>query len=190
MLWSNLAYDAMGSLISALRLLEYGVLTDTWSLMRGAFESACYADYFARNCDRVAAFADIGERMKADFSVNIATELKKQSIGFDTVRSFLERVYGQDMRQFYSRLCMYGVHASPWRAGFRIGKDEPEVRAYLSIGHRNLAMCLTDFAATGKYTMDILFETWPDLMSKNRTLTIRHQALEAEFTIIFTKALG
>jgi len=184
----NLGYDAMGSLISALRLLEYGVLADTWLLMRGAFESACYADYFARNRDRVTAFADIGERMKTDFSTNIATELKKQGLGFDTVRPFLEDVYAQDMKQFYARLCMYGAHASPWRPGFRIGKGEPEVRAYLSVGHRNLALCLTDYAATANYTMGILFDTWPDLMSKNGTLAIRHRALEEEYITVFTKA--
>jgi hypothetical protein len=184
----NLSYDATGSLISALRLLEYGVLADAWLLMRSAFESTCYADYFARNCDRVAAFADIGERMKTDFSASIAAELKKQDLGFDTIRPFLEEVYSQDMKRFYARLCMYGAHASPWRSGFRIGKDEPEVRAYLSIGHRNLSLCLTDFAATAKYTMGILFETWPDLMSNNGTLVIRHKALEEEFTAVFTKA--
>ncbi len=184
----NLAYDAMGSLISALRLLEYGVLADTWLLMRGAFECTCYADYFARNCDGVAEFADIGERMKTDFSVNIAAELRKQGLGFDTVRQFLEKIYGQDMKQFYGRLCMYGAHASPWRPGFRIGKNEPEVRAYLSIGHRNLALCLGDYAATAKYTMGILFETWPDLMRKNETLVIRHNAFEEEYKAVFTKA--
>jgi len=43
----NMAYDAMGSLISALRLLECGVLADAWSLIRVAFESACYAEFFA-----------------------------------------------------------------------------------------------------------------------------------------------
>jgi len=60
----NMAYDAMGSLISALRLLEHGVLADAWSLTRGAFESTCYAQFFALNKSRVAEHTQIGEAIK------------------------------------------------------------------------------------------------------------------------------
>ena len=52
----NMAYDAMGSLISALRLLECGVLADAWSLIRAAFESTCYADFFTLNKSKVTDY--------------------------------------------------------------------------------------------------------------------------------------
>jgi hypothetical protein len=181
----NLAYDALGSLISALRLLEYGVLADTWALMRCAFESACYADYFTRNDTKVAGFLDVGQRIKADSSMNVAVELRRKGLGFDEVRKFLEKKYSQNMGQFYSTLCSFGAHASPVRSGFRISQNEPEVRAYLSIGHRNMAFCLAGYAATVSYTMGILFDAWPQLLQNQPALLIRYKALNDEYQCVF-----
>lgn len=181
----NLGYDAVGSLISALRLMGYGVIADAWSLIRGAFESTCYAEFFALNTNKVKDYLQIAETINRNHSANILNELRDAKLTIGQVRCFLEKHDSENRTEFYARLCNFGTHASPVRSGFRIKKDEPEVRAYLSIGHRDLIQCLTDFAATTKYTMGIPFDTWPDLMRKKPLLLAQYAALEEEYKIIY-----
>ncbi len=73
----NLAYDAGGSVISALRLLKYGVLADAWSLIRGAFESSCYAEFFCHEGHKVKDYLLIGERLMSNRSVDIRQEVNR-----------------------------------------------------------------------------------------------------------------
>ena len=181
----NLDYDAVGSLISALRLMEHGVLADAWSLIRGAFESTCYAEFFTLNTNKVKDYLQIAETIDRNHSANILNELRDAKLTIGQVRRFLERQDNENSTKFYARLCNFGTHASPVRSGFRIKKDEPEVRAYLSIGHRDLIQCLTDFAATARYTMGIPFDTLPDLMRKKPLLLSQYAALEEEYKTIY-----
>jgi hypothetical protein len=181
----NLAYDATGSLISALRLLQYGVLADTWSLIRSAFESTCYAEFFSHNQGSVADYVQIAEEINRDNSVNVGPSMKTAKLRMADVRTWLENNDKRNRKSFYSRLSNFGTHASPVRSGFRMLPEEHEVRAYLSIGHRHLIQCIHDLAAVAKYAMGIPFETWPQLMDKQPPLTIRYYALEAEYPYIF-----
>jgi hypothetical protein len=183
----NLAYDAMGTLISALRLLEYGILADAWSLIRGAFESTCYAEFFSQNPERVPDYIRVVERIERDRSLNVRAVLEKVDLQFPEIRSFLEKSDQANRKAFYSTLSTFGTHALPFRAGFRMRVKEPEVRAYLSIRHRDLMQCVADFAATTKYTLGIPFEAWPDLMPKEPALVIRYKALEEEYQYIFSR---
>lgn len=184
----NLAYDAWGSLISALRLMEYGLLADAWSLIRGAFESTCYAEYFILNPDKVKDYLQIGEAINRNPSVNAIKEFRDARLTISEVRQFLEKHDREDRTCFYSRLCNFGTHASPVRAGLRVRVDEPEVRAYLSIGHRKLIWCLADFAATAKYTLGIPFDAWPDLMQRKTSLFDQYRSLLEEYKAIYEPA--
>jgi hypothetical protein len=184
----NMAYDAMGSLISALRLLEHGVLADAWSLIRGAFESTCYAEFFALNKGRVAEHTQIGEAIKHNRSANVGTELRKVGLAIGAVMKSLQKHDGQNRTGFYSRLCNFGTHASPVRPGLRIRVDEAEVRSYLSIGHRELMQCLADFAATAKYTLSIPFVAWPELMERKMSLFSQYRSLLEEYKTIYEPA--
>jgi len=177
----NMAYDATGSLISALRLLEYGVLADAWSLIRGAFESTCYAEFFALGKGKVAAYMRVGEVMVQNPSADVRREITKAGLAVQRVMASLEEHDGQGRTSFYSRLCNFGTHASPVRSGLRIKVDEPEVRAYLSIGHRGLIQCLADFTATAKYTIGIPFDAWPELMQRERDLFNQYRSVIEEF---------
>ena len=184
----NMAYDAMGSLISALRLLEYGVLADAWSLIRVAFESTCYAEFFALNKSMVRDYLQIVETIKYNRSADVAKEVTKLQLAVKKVMKSLQDHDGQNRTYFYSRLCNFGTHASPIRSGLRIRADEPEVRAYLSIGHRELIQCLADFAATAKYTLGIPFDAWPKLMQRKASLFKQYQALLEGYKAIYDPA--
>lgn len=184
----NLAYDALGSLISALRLMEYGLLADAWSLIRGAFESTCYAEFFALNNSRVADYMQIAETIKQNRSADVRKEVAKLRLAIQEVMKSLQKYDREDRTRFYSRLCNFGTHASPVRAGLRVRVDEPEVRVYLSIGHRELIQCLADFAATAKYTLGIPFDAWPDLMQRKTSLINRYRSLLEEYKAIYEAA--
>ena len=183
----NLAYDATGTLISALRLLHYGVLADAWSLTRVAFESTCYAEFFARNVEKVPHFLVIAEKIRSDRSAHLANALRNSGLSVNSVLRSLEELDHHDRRSFYSRLSTFGSHASPVRSGCRIRMSETECRSYLSIGHRDLVQCATDLAAVAQYVTGIPFETWPGLMQKEPALVVRHKALEEEFKHIFAR---
>lgn len=184
----NMAYDAMGSLISALRLLEYGVLADAWSLIRGAFESTCYAEFFALNKSKVADYMRVGEAMTHNPSADVRREIMNAGLTVQKVMVSLKEHDGQGRTGFYGRLCNLGTHASPVRSGLRIRVDEPEVRAYLSIGHRGLIQCLADFAATAKYALGIPFDAWPELMQRERALFNRYRSILEEHKSIYESA--
>ena len=181
----NLAYDAGGSVISALRLLKYGVLADAWSLIRGAFESSCYAEFFCHEGHKVKDYLLIGERLMSNRSVDIRQEVNRGELQIAKVLRFLQGRDGQNRADFYGRLSNFGTHASPVRSGLRMKISEPDVRVYLSINHRELPQRLADLAATARYVMGIPFETWPELMARNASLVTRHLELESEYTTIF-----
>ena len=185
----NLAYDSMGTLISALRLLEYGVFGDAWALIRVAFESTCYSEYFTLNKEKVPDFIKIGEGVQNDLSTNVLQMLNKSNLKVSNIIDFLQKHDKENRRTFYARLCNMGVHALPLRVSPRISVTEKEFRAYLSIEHPYLRQCIADLAATAKYTSGIPFEAWPDLMQKEPTLVIRYKALEEEYKHIFQVAL-
>ena len=181
----NLAYDALGSLISAIRLVQFGVLADAWSLVRGAFESSCYAEYFRDAGEKIKDYLVIAEKLRSDRSADIRQEITQGNLQIGRVLHFLQGQDGQNLEDFYGRLSNFGTHASPVRSGLRIRINEPDVRVYLSIAHRELVQCLADLAATAKYAMGIPFETWPELMVRNAPLVTRHIELESEYRRIF-----
>ncbi len=184
----NLAYDALGSLISTLRLMQYGLLADAWSLIRGAFESTCYAEFFAFNNSRVTDYMQIAETIKHNRSADVRKEVAKVQLAIQRVMEYLQNHDGEDRTHFYGRLCNVGTHASPVRAGLRVRVDEPEVRVYLSVGHRELIQCLADFAATAKYTLGIPFDAWPDLMQRKMSLFDRYRSLLESYKAIYEPA--
>lgn len=177
----NLDYDATGSLISSLRLLEYGILADAWCLIRSAFESTCYAEFFMFDDTKAKAYTQIGNTIKQNSNADIRREIEKVGLGVKKVIQFLEARDGQNRAGFYGRLCNFGTHASPVRSGLRIKANELEVRAYLSIGHRDLIQCLEDFAAVAKYTLGIPFDAWPSLIQKNPSLIERYKYILNEY---------
>lgn len=181
----NLVYDSAGSLLSALRLMRYGVLADAWSLMRGAFESTCYSEFFSLSKASVKDYVQIAERIKRNRSANVVQDYQSAGLQIWKIRKFLQTKDGENRDDFYARLSNFGTHASPVRSGLRIRLAEPEVRMYLSIGHRELHQCLADFAATAKYTAGIPFDAWPDLMGKNAALVARYTALEQRYEELF-----
>ena len=63
--------------------------------------------------------------------------------------------------------------------------DEPEVRVYCSINHRELPQCIADFAATAKYVLGIPFEAWPDLMERKKPLFGRYRSLLEEYKAVY-----
>ena len=184
----NLAYDALGSLISALRLMQYGALADAWSLIRGAFESTCYAEFFALNKNKVNDYLEIAEKIKSNRSSDVRDEIRQAALQLNKVMQFLEKRDGEHREGFYARLSNFGTHASPVRSGLRIKVNEPEVCAYLSIGHRELIQCLADFAATAKYTLGIPFDAWRDLMQSKRSLSDRYESLLEGYKVVYDPA--
>ena len=175
----------LGSLISAIRLVQFGVLADAWSLVRGAFESSCYAEYFRDAGEKIKDYLVIAEKLRSDRSADIRQEITQGNLQIGRVLHFLQGQDGQNLEDFYGRLSNFGTHASPVRSGLRIRINEPDVRVYLSIAHRELVQCLADLAATAKYAMGIPFETWPELMVRNAPLVTRHIELESEYRRIF-----
>jgi len=184
----NLAYDALGSLISALRLMQYGVLGDAWSLIRGAFESTCYAEFFVLNKNKVEDYLEIAEKIESNRSSDVRNEIQRAGLEVKKVFQFLEGHSGEHRAGFYARLCNLGTHATPVRSGLRIKENEPDVRVYLSIGHRELIHCLADFAATAKYTLGIPFDAWPDLMKSKRSLSDLYESLLEGYKVIYEPA--
>lgn len=182
----NLDYDAGGSLISALRLVRYGVLADAWSLIRIAFESTCYSEYFVYNKEKVSSYSQIAEMINKNQSADIRKLIRTAKIELKTVMRFLKSHDGQDREQFYSRLSNLGIHASPVRCGFRMNMDDKtENRVYLSVGHHYLIQCIADFAATAIYTLSLPFDAWPDLIQKQLPLQSQYELLEKSYKTIF-----
>jgi len=57
----NLVNDAMGGIVNASRLLLFGCHSDAFALIRSAFESCSYAEYFAVNPQKVKAYLELEE---------------------------------------------------------------------------------------------------------------------------------
>lgn len=183
----NITYDATGSLISALRLLEFGVVADVWALVRVAFKSTCYAEYFALHKDKIPYHLSLATDIQRDRSANIGRKLYEYELNITRVIDSLEQQDGSPRKPFYNRLCNFGAHTSPVRCGLRIKRDEVEdVRAYLSINHREFRNCLNSLAATAKYAIGIPFETWPNLMMKNSPIWDQYKSLEEEYKTTFS----
>ena len=182
----NITYDAVGSLISALRLLEFGVIADVWALVRVAFESTCYAEYFALHKDKIQYYVSLATDIQRDRSANIGKKLYERGLNITRVIDSLEQQDGSPRKPFYNTLCNFGTHTSPIRCGLRIKRDEVEdVRAYLSINHREFRNCLHNLAATANYAVGIPFEAWPDLMMNNSSIWDQHKSLEEEYKTTF-----
>ena len=186
----NLDYDALGSLISAMKLMESGVLSDAWSLIRGAFESTCSAEFFRHHEHKVRDYLLLAEPIKIDRAADTRRERRRAALEIGDIITKLQELDGQDREGFYGRLSNFGTHVSPVRSGIRTRVDEPEVTVYLSIGHRDLKQGMADYAATAKYAMGIPFETWPELFKVDTALVARHSSLEKEYAAIFESEIG
>ncbi|MCH8061200.1 MAG: hypothetical protein IH861_01715 [Chloroflexi bacterium] len=188
----NLSYDAGGSLISALRLVECGLIADAWSLIRVAFETTSYSEFFAFNPSKLRDYSSVEsllvkgriEGVKGK-PLDVASEFAKRSIGVSDVRKALSEDDDFSRRDFYSRLSSLGTHASPLRPGLRIGIGEPEVRMYLSIGRRELRQCVADLAAVIKYALGIPFEHCVEFLRSSEKLTERYETLLVEYFGIY-----
>ena len=51
----------MGGIVNASRLLLFGCHSDAFALIRSAFESCSYAEYFAVNLQKVKAYLELEE---------------------------------------------------------------------------------------------------------------------------------
>ncbi len=194
----NLAYDAVGTCLSALMLAECGLIADSWCLVRGAFESCCYSEYFALNHAMVPKYMEIAPLVKqlrqgGGQIVNVFQELRRRKIGMSAVRSYLERWDGKPRGQFFARLSSMGTHASPLRAGLRIPIYETEVRSYLSIAHRELPQLLADLGAMANYAVGIPFDRRlgaPKALSMPNEMAKRYRRLEKEYMSVFHSSAG
>ena len=121
----NLLNDAMGSLVSATRLLLFGDHPDAYALIRSAFEACCYAEHFVYHPDKTKSYMELeavlsGSGLSTDLEVNLGPELRKRCLEFWRVSKELEIRSGNPVRGFYARLCNLGSHPSPKRVGLRL----------------------------------------------------------------------
>lgn len=82
----NLLNDAMGSLVSATRLLLFGDHADSFALIRNAFEACCYAEHFVYRPQKAEPYMELEEllsksTLSSALEVNLQCELQKRYLG-------------------------------------------------------------------------------------------------------------
>ncbi len=185
----NLLNSALGSLVNALRLARYSAIADSGTLIRVAFESTCYADFFARKPERVPAYLNLLKKLKSDPTIRVDNEMRNAGISFGTVRRTLDTCDPQGRKEFYSLLSTWLGHPSPIRVeasltAFRTASGKPDldrerVTSFYSEKHRLLEGLVSCLIQTTKYALDIQLRTWPDHI--DRRLNERYRSLEQEF---------
>ncbi len=186
----NLLNSALGSLVNALRLARYGAIADSGTLIRVAFESTCYADFFARKPEKVPAYLNLLKKLKRDPTIRIDNEMRDAGISFGTVRSTLDTCDTQGRKEFYSLLSTWAGHPSPIRVeasltAYRTADGKPDlhrerVGSFYSEKHRLLEGLVSLLVQVIKYALDIQMRTWPDFIGQR--LSERYRILGQEFS--------
>ena len=186
----NLLNNALGSLINALRLARYGAIADSGTLIRVAFETTCYADFFVRKPEKVSGFLIILEKLKTDPTDRIDNMMRDEGISFGTVRSTLDTCDTQGRKEFYSLLSTWAGHPSPIRVeasltAYRTADGRPDlhrerVGSFYSEKHRLLEGLVSLLVQVIKYALDIQMRTWPDFIGQR--LSEHYRSLEQEFS--------
>ncbi len=185
----DLLNSALGSLINALRLAIYGAIADSGTLIRIAFETTCYADFFVRKPEKVSGYLRILEKLKTDPTDRIDNMMRDEGISFGKVRNTLEECDPQDRKIFYSFLSGLG-HPSPIRieaglTAYRTADGRPDlhrerVGSFYSEKHRLLEGLVSLLVQVIKYALDIQMRTWPDFIGQR--LSERYRILGQEFS--------
>ncbi len=186
----NLLNSSLGSLVNALRLARYGAIVDSGALIRVAFESTCYADFFARKPEKVPAYLNLLKKLKRDPTIRIDNEMRDAGISFGTVRSTLGTCDTQGRKEFYSLLSTWAGHPSPIRVeasltAYRTADGKPDlhrerVGSFYSENHRLLEGLVSLLVQVIKYALDIQMRTWPDFIGQR--LSERYRILGQEFS--------
>ena len=188
----NLLNDAMGSLVSAIRLLLFGDLPDAYALVRSAFEACCYAEHFVYHKDKAESYMELEvllstSNLSTALEVNLNPELRKRSLEFWRVSRELEKRSGNPVRGFYARLCNLGSHPSPKRIGLRLSPPGGAVLAPVSKSTATWSRekwtlgCASDMIVVAKYAVEMLFEHHADWFASNPRLVDRCNSLAQEF---------
>ncbi|MCH8801545.1 MAG: hypothetical protein IH963_11615 [Chloroflexi bacterium] len=188
----NLLNDAMGSLVSGIRLLLFGDHPDAYALARSAFEACCYAEHFVYHPDKAQSYMELEALLStSDLStaleVNLMPELRRRKLEFWRVSKELATRSGNPVGGFYARLCNLGSHSSPKRVGLRLSPPGGAVLAPVSKStaewprQKWTLVCAYDMMAVAKYAVEMLFEHYPDWFVGNPGLVDRCKSLAQEF---------
>ncbi len=162
--------SAFGDLCNTLRLISYGAIASSATLIRVAFEAICLADYFRLQPEKVGYYLEVIEKIERDRGSH--TGLNK--IIRDAIRFLDKEAPRNQLRKAeYAQLSVWGGHASPLRCQLNtrvftpqervVRPDLPDekVTSYDSLNHTSLETCITTFANTCRYAMSIPFVAWP-----------------------------
>ena len=191
----NLLNDAMGGLVTGVRLLLFGNHADAFALLRNAFEACGYAEYFVYHPDKAKAYMELegllsATKLTTALEVNLGQDLRKRGLEFSKVSRELEKRTGIPVKGFYARLCNLGTHASPKRVGLRLSPPGGAVLAAYSRSTELISrkewtlVCAHDMMIVAKYAVEMLFEHYPHWFVGNQELLECSKSLTAEFTTI------
>ncbi|MBI3953523.1 MAG: hypothetical protein HY330_03320 [Chloroflexi bacterium] len=186
----NLVNDAMGSLISATRLLLFGAHPDAFALVRSAFEACCYAEYFARHPDTVKSYMELEDLLSTDPTISLGTKLRERKLSIGHVRKELETHDREDRSAFYALLCNFGAHPSPKRVGLRLSSPGGAVLAAVSASTPGWSRadwthdCAISLIAVAKYAVELLPEHYPEWFASEHSLGERLKSLAHQYRAI------
>jgi hypothetical protein len=183
----NMVNDALGCLVSSIRLMLSGAQTEAFATLRGAMESCCFAELFAIRPKYAVAFMELEPLLAADLRVNIQPKMRPRGLLIGSVMKKLQGIDNQDRTGFYARLCNLGSHASPLRVGLRMAPKGGAVTAAVSLSTEqwNRAWlnqgCASDICAVAKYALELLFEQFPNWFSMAESLLTRRASMVDQF---------